>query len=85
MSRTRQKSSIAYSPESKVSYKIIIVGEQGVGKTSLVLRYIKDIFSKDYKVTVGFEFYSKIIKHQGEDITVQIWDTVIHHLTKAGQ
>jgi GTPase SAR1 family protein len=40
------------------------------------MRYIKDIFSKDYKVTVGFEFFSKVIKHNNEEVTVQIWDTV---------
>lgn len=68
--------SVAYSLHCKISFKVIVIGEQGVGKTSLIVRYIKDIFSKDYKVTVGFEFYSKVVKCQDEDINVQIWDTV---------
>jgi small GTP-binding protein len=71
-----QRSSVAFSVNSKLSFKIIVVGDLAVGKTSLVMRYIKDIFSKDYKVTVGFEFFSKVIKHNNEEVTVQIWDTV---------
>lgn len=71
-----QRGSIAYSMNSKLSFKVIVVGDLAVGKTSLVMRYIKDFFSKDYKVTVGFEFFSKVVQHEGEDVTVQIWDTV---------
>lgn len=72
-----KKSSVAFSVNSKISFKVIIVGDLAVGKTSLVMRYIKDIFSKEYKVTVGFEFFSKVVKHGDEDVTVQIWDTVM--------
>ena len=60
-----KRNSIAYSLHCKISFKLIVIGAQGVGKTSLIVRYIKDIFSKDYKVTVGFEFYSKVVKHEG--------------------
>jgi small GTP-binding protein len=72
----KHSSSVAFSVNSKVSFKVIIVGDLAVGKTSLVMRYIKDMFSKEYKVTVGFEFFSKVVKHGEEDVTVQIWDTV---------
>jgi Ras-related protein Rab-23 len=71
-----QRSSVAYSVNSKLSFKVIVVGDLAVGKTSLVMRYIKGTFSKDYKVTVGFEFFSKVVHHDDEDVTVQIWDTV---------
>lgn len=71
-----QASSVVNSMMAKISFKIIVVGDLSVGKTSLVMRYIKDIFTKDYKVTVGFEFFSKVIKYDDEDVTVQIWDTV---------
>jgi len=47
--------------ESRVNFKVVIVGERGVGKTSLALRYVKGIFNKSYAVTVGVEFYSKNI------------------------
>ena len=52
-----QRSSVAYSVNSKLSFKVIVVGDLAVGKTSLVMSYIKGTFSKDYTVTVGFEFF----------------------------
>ena len=70
------KSSVMFSMHCKLSFKVIVIGDQGVGKTSLIVRYIKDVFSKDYKVTVGFEFYSKVVKHEEDDLNIQIWDTV---------
>lgn len=54
----------------------MIVGERGAGKTSLALRYVKDIFNKSYAVTVGVEFYSKNITHAEEQYSLQLWDTV---------
>lgn len=75
-----KRNSVMFSLHCKISFKMIVIGEQGVGKTSLILRYVKDVFSKDYKVTVGFEFYSKVIKHEEEDLNIQIWDTVTIYL-----
>lgn len=43
-------------------FKIIMVGNSGVGKSSLLGRYIKGVFSGDYQATVGVEFASKIVK-----------------------
>jgi GTPase SAR1 family protein len=57
----KPRSSVAFSLHSKMNFKIIVVGEKGVGKTSLVVRYVKDIFNKNYAVTVGVEFYSKTL------------------------
>lgn len=42
-----------------LSFKIIIVGQQSVGKTALAYNYVKGEFRHDYNVTVGVEFSSK--------------------------
>ena len=56
-------------------YKIIIVGDSGVGKSNILGRYINNIFKQDTKSTVGVEFASKKIKANGVNIKLQIWDT----------
>ncbi len=62
--------------ESRVNFKVVIIGERGAGKTSLALRYVKGIFNKNYAVTVGVEFYSKNISYGEEHYCLQLWDTV---------
>ena len=56
-------------------FKILIIGDTNVGKSNLLLRYIKNDFSVDMKSTVGVEFGSKILKILGINIKAQIWDT----------
>ncbi|CAD8178524.1 unnamed protein product [Paramecium pentaurelia] len=56
-------------------YKIILVGNQGVGKSSILLRYTKDLFNREYNVTVGLEFASKKVTIHDNALTLQIWDT----------
>ena len=48
-----------------------------VGKTSLILRYVKDQFSDSYNVTVGVEFLVKKIEVNNKTIALQLWDTVV--------
>ena len=45
-----------------ISYKIVIIGDSGVGKSSILLRINKNEFNKDKKVTVGIEFCTKKIE-----------------------
>ncbi len=47
------KSSVAFSMHIKLNFKIIVVGNRQAGKTSLIMRFVKDIFELNYKVTVG--------------------------------
>jgi Ras-related protein Rab-11A len=56
-------------------FKILIIGDTNVGKSNLLLRYVKNDFSVDMKSTVGVEFGSKILKILGINIKAQIWDT----------
>lgn len=56
-------------------FKVVLLGDSGVGKSNILSRYIRDEFSIDTKSTVGVEFGSKKIKIKGTHIKSQIWDT----------
>jgi Ras-related protein Rab-7A len=60
---------------SKQLQKIIILGAQGVGKTSLMERFVAQKFSSSYKATIGADFSTKDVTVGNELITLQIWDT----------
>ena len=57
------------------SLKYIIVGEAGVGKSNLLLRYVYDSFKEDYQLTIGVEFGEKLVKYNNKTYKIQIWDT----------
>ena len=56
-------------------FKIVLIGDSGVGKTNILSRYLTNDFDPDSKATVGVEFGSKIIKKGEQLIKLQIWDT----------
>ena len=58
-----------------VIYKILLVGDSGVGKTNIMLRYLNKEFNINTKATVGVEFGSKNIIIDKKVIKGQIWDT----------
>ncbi len=45
--------SLAFSMTVLKSFKLIVVGNKHAGKTSLILRFVKDFFENNYKVTIG--------------------------------
>ncbi len=55
-------------------FKICIFGDRGVGKTSLVNRYLTGVFKEHYKITIGADFFVKRLNLNGTKITLQIWD-----------
>ena len=55
--------------------KVIIVGDSGVGKTSLMNKYINDKFSKHYQATIGADFLTKEVPVDDKLVSIQIWDT----------
>lgn len=57
------------------SAKVILIGAPGVGKTSLVLRYCRDIFERNYKTTIGVDFEVEKYRILGVPFSMQIWDT----------
>ena len=58
-----------------IIFKLVLIGDSGVGKTNILSRYVRDEFSIETKSTVGVEFGSKIVKYPTVNIKVQIWDT----------
>jgi len=57
-------------------FKIVLVGDSGVGKTNLLTRFSKNEFSIESKTTIGVEFATKTITTEsGHVIKAQIWDT----------
>ena len=61
--------------EITMNFKIVFIGDSGVGKTNLLFRLSKDKFLIDSKPTVGVDFFNKTVKHQGKYIRIQVWDT----------
>jgi small GTP-binding protein len=55
--------------------KIVVVGHFGVGKTSLIRRFVENAFSEDYKVTIGVHIMKKVVPLKKKDITLILWDT----------
>jgi Ras-related protein Rab-1A len=58
-----------------VIYKIILVGDSGVGKSSIVLRYSENTFIDSYISTIGVDFKIITLEIDGKIIKLQIWDT----------
>ena len=58
-----------------LSFKIIVIGDCGVGKSCLTNNAIKNVFEEAYNATVGFEFITFNIKLNDKVIKLQIWDT----------
>jgi len=66
-----------------LSYKIIVIGDSGVGKSCLTTKATKNIFNTAYNSTIGFEFYSFNIKINDKTMKLQIWDTCGQELYKS--
>lgn len=56
------------------TYKILMLGDASVGKTSLTIRYISGFFLEDLKLTIGVDFYSKTTNFKDKKVKLQIWD-----------
>ena len=62
-------------PRYDLSFKIIVIGNSGVGKSCLSIKATKNIFENNYLATVGFEFFNFNVKINDKIIKLQIWDT----------
>ncbi|KAG5420623.1 ryh1 [Candida metapsilosis] len=57
-------------------YKIVFLGDQSVGKTSLITRFMYDTFDETYATTIGIDFLSKTMYlEEGKTVRLQLWDT----------
>ncbi|CAG5116726.1 unnamed protein product, partial [Candidula unifasciata] len=56
-------------------YKILVIGELGTGKTSIIKRYVHQFFSQHYRATIGVDFALKVINWDADTlIRLQLWD-----------
>ncbi|NHK29917.1 MAG: GTP-binding protein [Asgard group archaeon] len=60
--------------DSSFIFKVLLIGEAAVGKTSLTLKFVQGKFKSDYILTVGMEPYSKYVKVGRDMATLSIWD-----------
>ncbi|PNS18360.1 GTP-binding protein ryh1 [Sphaceloma murrayae] len=56
-------------------YKLVFLGEQSVGKTSLITRFMYDSFDNTYQATIGIDFLSKTMYLEDRTVRLQLWDT----------
>eukprot|EP00823_Brevimastigomonas_motovehiculus_P009479 TRINITY_DN914_c0_g1_i1.p1 TRINITY_DN914_c0_g1~~TRINITY_DN914_c0_g1_i1.p1 ORF type:complete len:214 (+),score=50.68 TRINITY_DN914_c0_g1_i1:46-687(+) len=68
-------SSSASAPKRKALFKVIILGDSGVGKTCLLNQYVHNKFSSAYKATIGADFSTKELLVDDKLVNLQIWDT----------
>lgn len=55
-------------------YKILVVGDIGTGKTSIIKKYVHNIFLPGYKSTIGVDFAMKTLTRENESIKLLLWD-----------
>ncbi|KZV73374.1 ras-domain-containing protein [Peniophora sp. CONT] len=55
--------------------KIVLLGDQSVGKTSLITRFMYDTFDNTYQATIGIDFLSKTLYLDDRTVRLQLWDT----------
>ncbi|XP_050987247.1 ras-related protein Rab-25b [Labeo rohita] len=56
-------------------FKVVLIGESGVGKSNLLSRFTKNEFNHDSRTTIGVEFSTRTVQLNGLTIKAQIWDT----------
>ncbi|RDY04200.1 Ras-related protein RABH1d, partial [Mucuna pruriens] len=71
--KTKKKNMATVSPLAK--YKLVFLGDQSVGKTSIITRFMYDKFDTNYQATIGIDFLSKTMYLEDRTIRLQLWDT----------
>ncbi|XP_064394748.1 ras-related protein Rab-6A-like isoform X2 [Halichondria panicea] len=56
-------------------FKLVFLGEQSVGKTSLITRFMYDSFDNTYQPTIGIDFFAKTVHLESKTVRLQLWDT----------
>ncbi|KAG8002085.1 Ras-related protein Rab-38 [Nibea albiflora] len=61
-------------------YKILVIGDLGVGKTSIIKRYVHHNFSPNYRATIGVDFALKVLNWDQETVRLQLWDIAAYQI-----
>ncbi|RRT45332.1 hypothetical protein B296_00033171, partial [Ensete ventricosum] len=75
--RRRRRVIMAYKADEDYDYlfKVVLIGDSGVGKTNLLSRFARNEFSSESKSTIGVEFATRTIRVDEKLVKAQIWDT----------
>ncbi|XP_037323523.2 ras-related protein Rab-38 [Pungitius pungitius] len=61
--------------QQELLFKVLVIGDLGVGKTSIIKRYVHQIFSQHYRATIGVDFALKVLQWNPDTvIRLQLWD-----------
>ncbi|CAO3642484.1 unnamed protein product [Mucor hiemalis] len=63
------------NPEYDYLFKLLLIGDSGVGKSCLLLRFANDTYTESYISTIGVDFKIRTIELEGKTVKLQIWDT----------
>lgn len=75
--RKKEKKAMAYRADDDYDYlfKVVLIGDSGVGKSNLLSRFTRNEFSLESKSTIGVEFATRSIRVDDKVVKAQIWDT----------
>lgn len=65
----------SYNVRPMAKYKLVFLGDQSVGKTSIITRFMYDTFDSTYQATIGIDFLSKTMYLEDRTVRLQLWDT----------
>lgn len=61
--------------QHELLFKVLVIGDLGVGKTSIIQRYVHQVFSQHYRATIGVDFALKVLQWDiNTVIRLQLWD-----------
>ena len=72
---TNATNAVAATVQPMAKYKLVFLGDQSVGKTSIITRFMYDKFDSTYQATIGIDFLSKTMYLEDRTVRLQLWDT----------